>query len=110
MSTRVYLLEARSLLSAGLRATLKELPEITLAGRTDAPERAVPEMARLRVDVVVADEALGWKTLGALLPEMIRLPGRPRVLVVASMGASDGPRHAAEAGAAGYLAATSSAE
>lgn len=109
MSTRVYLLESQSLLSGGLRAALKDHPEITLTGRTNDPVPGVSEIARHRVDVVVVDELLGWKILGGLIPEVIRLPGRPRVLVVAGTGTGDGPRQAAEAGAAGYLPSTSTA-
>ncbi|MCW5559882.1 MAG: response regulator [Verrucomicrobiae bacterium] len=108
MLIRVYLLEARTALSAGLRAWLKELAEISLVGRTEDAARAPAEVERHRADVVVVDENLGWKALDEVLPQLGRLASRPRILVIAAHGGSGSARNAARAGAVGYLPANAS--
>jgi len=108
MPIRVYLMEARTALSAGLQTWLKELVEISLVGRTEDPERAPAEVERLRANVVVVDENLGWKALDEVLPQLGRLASRPRILVIAGHGGSESARNAARAGALGYLPANTS--
>lgn len=104
MTIRVYLVEARTLLSAGLRASLAEMPEVSLVGGTSDLVRAPAELGVFAPDVVLVDENIGWPALDELMRQMGAPAGRPKILIVA--GNSAGTLRALRAGAAGYLPAT----
>ncbi|MEN9675864.1 MAG: hypothetical protein RIS76_1760 [Verrucomicrobiota bacterium] len=106
MSIRVVLVEARTLLSLGLRAGLTDMPAVTLAGHTSDPARAGVEMGVQAPEVVVVDESIGWPALDELLRQVDALDEPAKVLVVAGNPTGAGALRALRAGAAGYLPAT----
>ncbi len=104
---RVYLVQSPTLLSAGLRSCLVEMPEVSLAGETADLVRARAEVVVQLPDVVVVDESVGAESLDDLLQHWSRPPARLRVLVVANSPVGDGALRALRAGATGYLPVTS---
>jgi len=103
MSIRVYLVEARTLLSAGLRAILTGLPDVALLGSTTDLVRARGEVEAHLPQVVVVDEHVGWPALEELMRQAVSAPGRLKLLVASANPVGSGALRALQAGAVGYL-------
>lgn len=106
MSIRVFLVEARTLLSLGLRAGLSDMPAVTLTGHTVDPSRARVDLGVQAPEVVVVDENIGWPALDELLRQIDAFAEPPKILMVTGNPTGAGALRALRAGAAGYLPAT----
>jgi DNA-binding NarL/FixJ family response regulator len=105
---RVLIVDDHELLRAGLHGLLEREPGIAVVGEADTAERAVLMARRLQPELTVLDLLLPRKSGDDVIPDLLSVAPRARVLVVSSQAAPSSVRRALSAGAAGYLPKRSS--
>lgn len=103
MAARLLIVDDHPVVRAGLRTFLDLQPDLQVVAEagTAAEARAAAEAHAL--DLVVLDLQLPDGNGLALVPELTRGPGAPRVVVLTSFLEEDQVREAMRRGAAGYL-------
>jgi DNA-binding NarL/FixJ family response regulator len=99
----VVIVDDHALLRAGMRARLEREADISVLGEAATAEQALATTLALHPEVVLLDLLLPRKSGYDVIPELVRQPRAPRVLVVSSQAAPSSVRRALSAGAAGYL-------
>lgn len=102
MTIRVYLVDDHALVRTGMRMLLSAEVDIEVVGEAENGERALPEIRRLKPDVVLCD--LHMPGVGGLrLTEQIVAMEQARVIIVSVLEDGPMPRRLLEAGASGYV-------
>ena len=102
MTIRVYMVEDHALVRTGLRMILAQALDIEVIGESDTGEQAIPEIRRLKPDVVLCDLHLPGIS-GLEVIERIARDGGPRVIVVSVLEDGPIPKRLIESGASGYV-------
>lgn len=100
---RVYLLDDHGLMRAGYRMILKPAPDIEVVGEANCAEDALPEIRKLKPDVVVCDLHLPGASGLDITQRLVKGQSGCRVVVVTVQVEGPMPRRLIEAGAMSYL-------
>jgi len=96
------MVEDHALVRTGLRMILAQALDIEVIGESDTGEQAIPEIRRLKPDVVLCDLHLPGIS-GLEVIERIARDGGPRVIVVSVLEDGPIPKRLIESGASGYV-------
>lgn len=103
MTIKVYLIDDHSLVRAGLKMILAGELDIEVVGDAENGEEGLPQVRRLKPDVVLCDLHLPGVS-GLEITERITRSGLPtRVIIVSVLEDGPLPKRLLEAGAAGYI-------
>ena len=103
MTIRVFLIDDHALVRTGLKMILAGETDIEVVGDADTGEEALPQIRRLKPDVVLCDLHLPGLS-GLEITERITRSGMAtRVVIVSVLEDGPLPRRLLEAGAAGYI-------
>jgi DNA-binding NarL/FixJ family response regulator len=100
---RVLLVDDHQLLRSSLRLRLDREPGITPGGEAGTAEEAVVRARSLQPDIVLLDLILPRRSGYDVIPELLRVSPRARILVVSSQTQPSSIRQAILAGASGYI-------
>ncbi len=103
MAIRVYLVDDHALVRAGMRMILSEETGIEVVGESDSGEVALPEIRRLKPDVVLCDLHLPGVTGLEVTERIARAQGDTRVIIVSVLEDGPMPKRLLGAGACGYV-------
>ncbi|WP_101924807.1 MULTISPECIES: response regulator [Luteimonas] len=100
---RVYMVDDHGLVRAGLRMILQNESDIEIVGEAESGEEALPQIRRLKPDIVLCDVHLPGVSGLEVTERVVR--GQPETRVIAVSILEDGPmpRRMIEAGALGYV-------
>ena len=103
MTIRVFIVDDHALVRAGMRMILSTQTDIEVIGDVESGEVALPQIKRLRPDVVLCDLHLPGLS-GLEITERVTHGGDgPRVIIVSVLEDGPLPRRLLEAGASGYV-------
>jgi len=103
MDIRVYMVDDHALVRDGMRTILAGHPGIEVVGEAGNGEAALPEIRRLRPDVVLCDLHLPGISGLEVTERIVRGAHGIRVVVVSVMEDGPLPRKLLEAGASAYV-------
>ena len=103
MDIRVYMVDDHALVRAGMRMILAGQADIEIVGEAGSGESALPEIRRLRPDVVLCDLHLPGISGLEVTERIVRGGHGIRVVVVSVMEEGPLPRKLLEAGASAYV-------
>ena len=109
MGIRVFIVDDHALVRAGFRLILGAEDDIEVIGEADSAEAALPQIRRLRPDVVLCDLHLPGLSGLELTERVVRGDYGPRVIAVSVLEDGPMPRRLLEAGAFGYVGKASDA-
>lgn len=101
---RIILVDDHTILRAGIKALLRNVPDVAIVGEASDGLAALDVAARLGPDVVVMDLDMGGADGLAATRALIALPRPPRVLILTMHMEEERLIPLLEAGASGYLA------
>jgi DNA-binding NarL/FixJ family response regulator len=103
MTIRVFVVDDHMLVRTGVRMILSGETDIEVVGEAGSGEEALPQIRRLKPDIVLCDLHLPGVS-GLEITERIARGGRgPRVVIVSVLEDGPLPRRLLEAGACGYV-------
>lgn len=103
MTIRVFLIDDHALVRTGLKMILAGETDIEVVGDADTGEEALPQIRRLKPDVVLCDLHLPGLS-GLEITERITRSGMAtRVVIVSVLEDGPLPKRLLEAGASGYI-------
>lgn len=103
MGIKVFIVDDHALVRTGLRLTLREAGDIEVIGEAESGEEALPQIRKLKPDIVLCDLHLPGIS-GLEVTERIARGGYgSRVIVVSVLEDGPMPRRLLEAGASGYV-------
>ena len=103
MTIRVYLVDDHALVRVGMRMILGHETDIDVVGESDSGEEALPQVRRLKPDVVLCDLHLPGVSGLEVTERIVRGCDGTRVVVVSVLEDGPMPRRLLEAGASGYV-------
>ena len=103
MTIRVFLVDDHALVRVGMRMILGNETDIDVVGESDSGEEALPQLRRLKPDVVLCDLHLPGVSGLEVTERIVRGCEGTRVIVVSVLEDGPMPRRLLEAGAAGYV-------
>ena len=103
MAIRVFLVDDHALVRAGMRMILAGQADIGIVGEAGSGEAALPEIRRLKPDVVICDLHLPGISGLEVTERIVRGGHGIRVVVVSVMEEGPLPRKLLEAGASAYV-------
>jgi DNA-binding NarL/FixJ family response regulator len=103
MTIRVYLVDDHALVRVGMRMILGNETDIAVVGESDSGEEALPQVRRLKPDVVLCDLHLPGVSGLEVTERIVRGGDGTRVIVVSVLEDGPMPRRLLEAGASGYV-------
>lgn len=103
MGIRVYIVDDHAIVRTGLRLTFKETQDIEVIGEAESGEAAMPEIRRLKPDVVLCDLHLPGISGLEVTERIAHGSTGARVIVLTVMADGPMPRRLLEAGAFGYV-------
>ena len=103
MDIRVYMVDDHALVRAGMRMILGGQSDIEVVGEAGSGEAALPEIRRLKPDVVLCDLHLPGISGLEVTERIVRGGHGIRVVVVSVMEDGPLPRRLLEAGASAYV-------
>ena len=103
MGIKVFIVDDHALVRTGLRLTLREAGDIEVIGEAESGEEALPQIRKLKPDVVLCDLHLPGISGLEVTERIVRGDYGPRVIVVSVMEDGPMPRRLLEAGASGYV-------
>ena len=103
MEIRVYMVDDHALVRAGMRMILAGQADIEVVGESGSGEAALPEIRRLKPDVVLCDLHLPGISGLEVTERIVRGGHGIRVVVVSVMEEGPLPRKLIEAGASAYV-------
>ena len=109
MGIRVFIVDDHALVRAGFRLILGAEDDIEVIGEADSAEAALPQIRRLRPDVVLCDLHLPGLSGLELTERVVRGDYGTRVIAVSVLEDGPMPRRLLEAGAFGYVGKASDA-
>lgn len=109
MGIKVYIVDDHALVRAGFRLILGAEADIEVVGETDSAELALPQIRKLKPDVVLCDLHLPGLSGLELTERVVRGDYGTRVIAVSVLEDGPMPRRLLEAGAFGYVGKASDA-
>ncbi|HVI26546.1 MAG TPA: response regulator [Xanthomonadaceae bacterium] len=103
MTIRVFLLDDHALVRVGMRMILSGETDIEVVGEADSGEEALPQIRRLKPDVVLCDLHLPGLSGLEITERIVRGQDGTRVIVVSVLEDGPMPKRLLEAGASGYV-------
>lgn len=103
MAIRVYIVDDHAIVRTGLRLTFKETQDIEVIGEAESGEVALPEIRRLKPDVVLCDLHLPGISGLEVTERIANGSTGAKVIVVTVLADGPMPRRLLEAGAFGYV-------
>ena len=103
MSIRVFIVDDHALVRAGFRLILGGEADIQVIGEADSAEAALPQIRKLKPDVVLCDLHLPGLSGLELTERIVRGDSPTRVIAVSVLEDGPMPRRLLEAGAFGYV-------
>ena len=109
-TTAVFVLTSLPLVGEGLAHVLKDAPDLKFAGFSADPLTVVSELDRSRPDILLVDQAFGLRTAFELITSLRRTVPELRIILWTKDLSSADRRQALEAGVAGLVDRTRSAD
>ncbi|HRO64047.1 response regulator [Thermomonas sp.] len=103
MPIRVFVVDDHALVRTGFRMILAAEHDIEVVGEADSAEAALPEVRRLKPDVVLCDLHLPGLSGLELTERIVRGDHGSRVIAISVLEDGPMPRRLLEAGASGYV-------
>ncbi len=103
MTIRVYVVDDHALVRAGMRMILSGETDIEVVGEAESGEEALPQIRRLKPDVVLCDLHLPGVSGLEVTERIVKGDYGTRVIVVSVMEDGPLPKRLIEAGASGYV-------
>ena len=100
---RVFIVDDHALVRTGYRLILQLDGGVEIVGEAATGEEALPQIRRLKPDVVLCDLHLPGISGLDVTERLVRSDAGPRVIIVSIQEDGPMPRRLIEAGAAGYL-------
>jgi len=110
MTIQVFIVDDHALVRAGMRMILSGQDDINVIGEADSGESALPQIRRLKPDVVVCDLHLPGISGLEVTERIVKSHNETRVVVVSVLEDGPMPRRLLDAGAFGYVGKTDGAE
>lgn len=103
MTIKVYMVDDHALVRTGMRMILRNETDIEVIGEADSGERALPEIRKLKPDVVLCDLHLPGVSGLEVTERIVRGDYGCKVIVVSVLEDGPMPKRLIEAGASGYV-------
>ena len=103
MGIKVFIVDDHSLVRTGLRLTLQQAGDIEVIGEAESGEEGLPQIRKLKRDVVLCDLHLPGISGLEVTERITRGDYGTRVIVVSVLEDGPMPRRLLEAGASGYV-------
>ncbi|MCY7312215.1 MAG: response regulator, partial [Pseudoxanthomonas sp.] len=103
MTIRVYLIDDHALVRTGMKMILGSELDIEVVGEADNGEDALPQIRKLRPDVVLCDLHLPGLSGLEITERITRSDLGSKVIIVSVLEDGPLPKRLLEAGASGYL-------
>jgi DNA-binding NarL/FixJ family response regulator len=103
MTIRVFIVDDHALVRAGMRMILSSETDIEVVGDSESGESGLPEIRRLKPDVVLCDLHLPGLSGLEVTERIVKSDKAPRVIIVSVLEDGPLPRRLLEAGASGYV-------
>jgi len=103
MTIRVFVVDDHALVRAGMRMILSQETDIEVVGEADSGEDALPQIRRLKPDVVLCDLHLPGVSGLEVTERIVRGDHGTRVIVVSVLEDGPMPKRLLEVGASGYV-------
>lgn len=103
MTIRVFLVDDHALVRAGMRMILAGQTDIEVIGEAESGEDALPQIRKLKPDVVLCDLHLPGVSGLEVTERIVKGNYGARVIVVSVLEDGPMPKRLIEAGAAGYV-------
>lgn len=103
MPIRVFIVDDHALVRAGFRMILDAEDDIGVVGEAENAEAALPEIRRLKPEIVLCDLHLPGLSGLELTERIVRGDHGSRVIAVSALEDGPMPRRLLEAGASGYV-------
>lgn len=103
MTIRVFMVDDHALVRAGMRMILSGEVDIEVVGEADSGEQALPQIRKLKPDVVLCDLHLPGVSGLEVTERIFKGDYGTRVVVVSVLEDGPMPRRMLEAGASGYV-------
>ncbi len=102
MAIRVFLIDDHALVRAGIKLILSGEMDIEVVGEADSGETGIPQVRKLKPDVVLCDLHLPGLS-GMDITERVARDEGTKVIIVSVLEDGPLPKRLLEAGASGYL-------
>lgn len=103
MTIRVFMVDDHALVRTGLRMILSAETDIEILGEAESGEEALPQIRKLKPDVVLCDLHLPGYSGLEVTERIVRADLGVRVIIVSVLEDGPLPKRLLEAGASGYL-------
>ena len=103
MTIRVFIVDDHALVRTGMRMILSAQTDIEVIGEAESGEEALPQVRRLKPDVVLCDLHLPGVSGLEVTERIVRGDYGTRVIVVSVLEDGPLPKRLLEAGASGYV-------
>lgn len=103
MTIRVFIVDDHALVRTGMRMILSAETDIEVLGEAESGEQALPQIRRLKPDVVLCDLHLPGVSGLEVTERIVRGDYGTRVIIVSVLADGPLPRRLLEAGASGYV-------
>lgn len=103
MTIRVFLVDDHALVRAGMRMILSGETDIEVVGEAESGEEALPQVRRLKPDVVLCDLHLPGVSGLEVTERIVRGDHGTRVIIVSVLEDGPLPKRLLEVGASGYV-------
>lgn len=103
MTISVFLIDDHALVRTGIRMILSGQADIEVVGEADCGEAALPQIRRLRPDVVLCDLHLPGLSGLEITERIVKGDHGTRVIIVSVLEDGPMPKRLLEAGASGYV-------
>jgi DNA-binding NarL/FixJ family response regulator len=103
MTIRIFLVDDHALVRAGMRMILSGEADIEVVGEAESGELALPQVRKLRPDVVLCDLHLPGLSGLEVTERIVKGDYDARVVIVSVLEDGPLPKRLIEAGAAGYV-------
>ena len=103
MTIRVFVLDDHVMVRTGMCLILGAQPEVEIVGQAESGEEALPQLRRLRPDVLICDVHLPGISGLEITERVVRGGYGTRVVVVSAQHDGPLPRRAIEAGASAFV-------
>ncbi|TDK33485.1 response regulator [Luteimonas terrae] len=103
MTIRVFMVDDHALVRTGMRMILANESDIEVVGEAETGEAALPQIRRLKPDIVLCDLHLPGVSGLEVTERVVRGQPETRVIVVSILEDGPMPRRMIEAGASGYV-------
>jgi len=110
MAIQVFLVDDHALVRTGMRMILASQDDINVIGEADSGEQALPQIRKLKPDVVLCDLHLPGISGLEVTERIVKSHADTRVVVVSVLEDGPMPRRLLDAGAFGYVGKTDGAE